>query len=660
MKLKIQIHKLARDALFIDAILFFVIAAQYIGFPIAAGLMIYDYLFFTYLLCVFGFLSLMGSIFYKKFMVGIVNCHLLFFNALLFFFLWIFLNGPFNILIAILMMTMFLLNLVSGVLNIIYLSSKRLQRIASGRERLFTSIDLKRKYSRAKISMLFIVAFTMASLGVGSFYNFNSVIEVKAPEDFTTTSSYWGPPSLTLQDVTAGVTPFDNDTIYLSNSTINVTAPNFRNGTLSQVTSVTVAGFGSTNYCNYSQGARTYPNGTILLSQSLPITDNVSISFKYVLNNKLLEYLNIGNSTLIMNYHSSGHPLYPNGYWYYENDFFASIERTYLFQILDYWGIKYYLNVHNGIDFPHVFNNLETIPLCHDMLDWFSYQGDQGLCNQFQGISPDFEGGTYDKLFWDNYTTSAEPLFPGSLFPGLVSDSEWFSLNSQNLTLYREAYEAWEGVYDRAESLGYSTYVVFQGDAMREVIDNDIDTTRLPTFPVTDNPTVRFGIMSYMDGADNLEGGRFRQYRDCKDQITIYGDRGRSILTGWIATGTSWYTDDELGLGRYIEDILICQAAGMNEIFHAPIYRMQAKWGDESILTVHQALNEWDKIEHKIIVPRWDYRSNYMDAIKNLNKWWQFLPIVALIAGKLLVGGSFSIFNKQSPVINKPRGRKQK
>jgi hypothetical protein len=294
------------------------------------------------------------------------------------------------------------------------------------------------------------------------------------------------------------------------------------------------------------------------------------------------------------------------------------------------------LNVHNGIDFPHVFNYLITVPQCYVMIDWFVHQRAQGLCTGFMGISPDFEGGKYEKLWWTNYTSSATPLSPGSLFPGIIPEDEWYYLNCQNQTLFAEATAAWDAVYTYASDLGFSTYIILGGGEMRDSIDGDVDTSILPTIPTTRNPNVRFGIMSYQDGQTDVQGGRFNQYRDCIDQIAIYGDRGRSILTGWIADGTRWYTDDALGLGRYIEDVLIAQAAGMTEIFHAPLYRLQAKWGDDAVLLLHQALNEWPKYEHKIVVPAWDYSADYMDAVKNFNHEWQFFPMLALIAFALL------------------------
>ncbi|MBN2151728.1 MAG: hypothetical protein JW839_09800 [Candidatus Lokiarchaeota archaeon] len=624
--------KLIRSVLLVDAACFFTIAIEYTLLPSLAGLIVLQQGFFTFLLAVFGLVSLLGAYFYDRIEVAGWNIALLAFSGLLYFVLFIYLNGPFSALAGTFFMVMFCLDLLAIGLTIALHISEWIRCIRGGRPRYLGHVDWSRKNPRAKQAALILTVVAMASIGIGCYFNWGIVITVKAPDGFKTTSSYWGPPSLSLADATVSTAPVDNNTLLVTPGTINMTLPNFVNGSLAYITGVNQSS--PINYGNYSAGARSFPNGTIHLSQPLPSLGNVTVKFKYATNSRVLEYLGIGNSTLIMNHHSSSHPMYPNGYWYYNDDFFASVERTYLFQLLDYWGVHYYLNVHNGIDFPHVFNYPQTVPLCYTMIDWFVIQRALGLCSGFLGISPDFEGGDYEKIWYDG--SSAVPLYPGSLLPDIIPEEEWYWLNCQNQTLFAEAAAAWEGVYDYASERGFGTYVVFQGGAMREVVDGDIDTTHLPTFPVTDNPTVRFGIMSYQDGQSDVQGGRFNQYRDCVDQIAIYGDRGRSILTGWIAADTRWYTDDELGLGRYIEDVLIAQAAGMTEIFHAPIYRLQGKWGDDAVLLLHQALNEWPKYEHKIVVPVWDYSADYMDAVKNFNHAWQFVPMMALMVFALL------------------------
>jgi hypothetical protein len=147
--------------------------------------------------------------------------------------------------------------------------------------------------------------------------------------------------------------------------------------------------------------------------------------------------------------------------------------------------------------------------------------------------------------------------------------------------------------------------------------------------PFSTNPDVLYGMMCYQD--NNFKTGRYSVYRDCVNQITQLGDQGKTILLGWLAVGTKYYTDDEIGLQRYINDCKIAQAAGMVEIFHAPIYRMQNKWGDEAILRLHQALNEEPLEAIMIELPLLQYNTNTLfDVVENLNYLWQANPIFVL------------------------------
>ncbi|MHA1683933.1 MAG: hypothetical protein ACTSUE_23545 [Promethearchaeota archaeon] len=631
--------RLPRDVLYFNSVFYLVLGAMYIGFPMNAGFLIDELYFFTYFLVTIGCSSLLCAVFFKKRVVSGLIIPLYLLTALLFFFLFLFLNSIYNVYIAILSIIMVVLNLFALVMSQA-LKNPKVSNFLVERSKFYKKVDMKRKNPRLKTSILIISLCTVAVLGVGSYTAWGRVITVKAPDDFKTTSSYWGTPGRTLVTITRTITPVDNNTLLISNSSLSSPVSKLINGSIAYVLSVNYS-TDPFNYCNYSAGAKSYPNGTVVLSDTLPNMTDVYVTFKYVSNIEVFQWLKLGNSTCITNFGMAMNDAFN------DTDFFEHIADTYIFQLMDFWEVKYYINIANEHDFPHVFNTFDTVPMGYMVLDWFDYQRGQGLGTSFIGISPDFESGHYDKLFYNGSTAPAP--FPGSLLPGLVPEDNWYNYNSQDPDIFANATAEWEKLYTYASSLGYQSYLVFQGNSYRDTIDGDIDISRLPTFPISKNPDVRYGIMSYMDAQDDIEGGRYHQYKDCHDQIAIYGDQGRSILTGWIALDTSWYTDDVLGLGRYIEDILICQAAGMNEIFHAPIYRMQSKWGDESVLILHQALNEWEKQEHKLYVPHWEYRDNYMDAVKNFNKWWLFVPMSLFIGLKLSIGGFLKlVFFKKS------------
>jgi hypothetical protein len=457
----------------------------------------------------------------------------------------------------------------------------------------------------------------VVTFGIGTYYNFGATIVVQASANTKTISSYWGPPSLTLKTISTLINPESVDTLQVSNVSMVETAPKFIPGTFAYALSVYIGSDSSINYADYSAGAKSYPNGTVILSQALPSLSNVNITFRYVYNNVVLQALKISQATLIMNYH---------GDFIYTSNFYTRIKTTYLFQLLDYWAIQYYLDVYNGLDFPHVFNFLDSVPICYTTIDWVHTQQQQGFCQKFMGISLDFEPGNKPVPTGD---PGGRPLWPGIL----INDSEylksWYGLNEQNQTLFDQATFAYEHVYSYGSSFGYKSYLIFGRGELADLIDGDIDYTRLPIFPISLNPDVRFGIMSYQDA--NIHGDWY-QYRDCKEQIQLFGDRGKSILTGWIANGTRYYTDDQIGLERYIEHCLVAQAAGMTEIFHAPIYRLQAKWGDDAILRLHQELNENPKRTFTIYVPSYKLNQDYMnDYIGNFNNIWVFLLIYAFI-----------------------------
>jgi hypothetical protein len=143
--------------------------------------------------------------------------------------------------------------------------------------------------------------------------------------------------------------------------------------------------------------------------------------------------------------------------------------------------------------------------------------------------------------------------------------------------------------------------------------------------------------------------GAWPIYQDCKTQLALWGNQGSSILLGWIAQGTSYYTDDETGLERYIEHCLVAQAAGMTEIFHAPIYRLQGKWGDDAILRLHQELNEKPKRTFTISVPPFKFNADFLnDFAGNFNKPWVCALLYLIIVLRI---GEFS-FKKQKKFVS--------
>jgi hypothetical protein len=621
--------------------------------------------FLSFLLLFMAGLSAVGGWLYRNLTISFMNSWLFIVGIGAFGYIALFYNGPYNIPMFILCFTLLLLNLGGYMLNvrahwkenfgngiiaiffgalgsagliflypgsgpIIIISLTWIPIIIACIPGFWAIIHHKALLGRLlnvgpfqktnwrvkpgqKVVLLGFIVSGGLLFGIGTYYAWGATITVQAPDDFKTVSSYWGPPSLSLGTLNSRITATDNYTLQVSNATLEVDAPNLIEGGFAYVQNVSIPG-NSTNFCNYTAGAESYPNGTVILSIPLPDISQVNITFRYVLNVVALQYLNISRSTLVMNYHGD--------FINYTNPFHR-VATTYLFQLLDYWEIQFYLDINNRIEFPHVFNYLNSIPYGYQTLNWAA-----GKYAMFRGISFDFEPGSYNVAPGNPGGTA----FPFGESIGNTSSfwidyqKSWYVLNEQNRTLFQEATAAYQELFTYASNMGYKTYITLGRNEIMEKIDHDVDYTRCPVDPISKNPDVLYGQMCYQD--NNFATGRYAVYKDSKDQITLLGNQGKTILLGWIAQGTKYYTDDAEGLERYVKDCKIAQAAGMEEIFHAPLYRMQGKWGDAAILRLHQALNDEPKETITINVPHGQIEQNVLqDVVENLNKWAFFLPL---------------------------------
>jgi hypothetical protein len=423
-----------------------------------------------------------------------------------------------------------------------------------------------------------IILACLVVFGIACFNSFWISITVKAPDDATTTSSYWGNPELNITTASADVLPINNWTLLIAPANLSHPPPTYGNGSLAFVNQVYENGSTAIDYMNYTIGARSYPNGTVVLSDPLPYTTlNATVVFSYVQNWPVLQMLGESNATVILN---------AFGPYITDPDPFKNIHSTFMFQLLDHWRIKFYLQVDANNDYSHVFNYLNITPLANQTLDWATQW------QQFQGVSFDCEQESYPQP--EGNQPGYVPLFPGSTIPDSWGSLKqlWYWMNAQNETLFARARAAYESVFLHALGLGKEIEVVLGPSDFSEYIDGDADYHSNPTIPFTSLPNVHYSQMSYHDIDPN---GQFAIYRDCVESIQQLGDRGSSILLGWINTRASYYTPDEAGFQLYVNDCLVAQAAGMTEIFHAPLYNIQNIWGDGAIQRLDQALNNASK-----------------------------------------------------------------
>ncbi len=604
-----------QDALIADAFFLAVLIGQYFYYGIfASGFLESQSLlmFFAGLLCL---LSLVGGWCYRLKPVARGNLLLLLVNLALSFYIALFFNGPFVIPLFVYACLMVALNLTGLIFDArLVMSRKR-----AGDFFLPTTWRNNRQRNLVKFG---IIVGIIGFMGIASSFSFWVPYSVQAPNGMQSKSSYWGSPSFNITIHNCTITPVDNLTIQIANATMDPSyrAPRYRNGTLAFVLNVSINSE-SKNYCNYSAGARSYPNGTVFLGENLTRTDNVNVTFAYVNNSIVLDALHIGDSmlTLTSGWDSS-----------YSDDVFAHVQQNFMVQILEYWNLSYYLNIGPDVNaFVNVYNYQDVIPKAYEAMTWGH------RWPHFLGISFDFEGGGPEE---PGQHPGRDPLFPGSLLPANSSfASSWYGVNEENETLIHDAWVAYEGFYAYAEYLGLKVYNVIGGE-FRDWYDRDQDVSRLPILPPSTKPNLYFGMMSYQD--NNWATGRYELYKDCVQQIQVFGDRGKTILTGWIANGTKYYTDDEIGFQRYVDDVLLAQAAGMTEVVHAPIYRLQGKWGDDHILALHEALNTQPKKTFTFSAPVLKLDRSYVeDYVKNFNKPGFFWTMMVVIIGGILLFG---------------------
>ncbi|MFX0100099.1 MAG: hypothetical protein ACFFCS_11005, partial [Candidatus Hodarchaeota archaeon] len=543
-KLKFDGKRIIRDVLVADFIVFATLAIQFAYFYISNNAIFFDIIFEFYFSVAACVLCLLGVKYRTNLLYSIVNSIIFAFCGVLSFLVLLIFNGPFDSLMFALGTVMLVLNLTAFVINL------STQIRTHWRKNFIKTFNWGRVSGKRVVQVLSVMGL-IAFFAIGSAFSFWYQYTVRAPDGARTTSSFWGSPDLDKEEWSSIIAVSDNYTLQVDNTTLVDDPPGFLDGSFAYVKNVTFVG-DTFNYCNYSEGAESYPNGTVFLSTPLPNFTNVNISFYYVNNSKLLQDLSYCNSTI---------HLTDRGDFIYHSNPFLYISTTYKFQLMEYYNISFYMSVDHSSGYPTAFNYQDYVPECYQTLDW----GKQW--DHFLGLSIDFEGGP---TAIPTGSPGGVELPLGSLYPEDrtfpdIDRLHWYFINEQNETLFHDAWLAYEGVYAYASYLGLKTYAIISDEGLYELIDDDMDCHRLPIVPITKNPDVLFGVMSYQQNNSYL---RFKMYRDCVDQISIFGDRGRSLLTGWIELESTWYTNDDTGFDRYVEDLLIAQAAGMEEVFH--------------------------------------------------------------------------------------------
>ena len=626
----------------VNMLIFGIIGLQMLVVPLITGWLLIDYYPLAGISFAILFLSYLSSHYFHHPFARTVAFILDFICMGLFTYWGFIFSGPFDIILQIVLLTLIFINISGMVLNIVLfghgIKVRSFHLTLSDEDERITKLPQLRKKG------LILTGFLVASIffaGLATI-NFGITYNVRAPDSFITRSSYWGPPSFNKTLVTSPITPINNNELLISNSSLGTNYQNLRPGALMYVDYVHHSSTPGVNYCNYSQGAQSYPNGTVFLSQALPSLLNVEISFYYMLNVKAMEYLSQGESRIIHAFWGR------NRTWYESADLFAAMDVTHEYLMMEYWNISYYINVQlNEYPFPHLFNYNSYSDLGTDVLDWIALANP--ALDHCLGISYDFEKDdrVSETLNPDRQDMGENP------FSWLVGDKGWYEYNEQNPEILNLAKDAYFSVYDLAESYGFGVYVVYQYSAIEDIAEGDIDWTRLPVWK---HPACEYGMMSYQSGLPDDEAS-WDIYKTTHNQMAVYGNQGETILTGWLDTNETYlkyYTNDLAGLNRYIRDIKIHQACGIKEIFHAPLFKLQEKWGDEAILQMHEALNSDPKEAYTFQAEPWgSFDTILNDIVENYNKVWIAIPV--LIFSGLLLLNSSSTLSKKLMLISKSK-----
>jgi hypothetical protein len=235
--------------------------------------------------------------------------------------------------------------------------------------------------------------------------------------------------------------------------------------------------------------------------------------------------------------------------------------------------------------FPNIYNYNAFTSRSKGLLDWIAVT--EPHLNHCVGIAFDFE----PKDVKDPELNQDRPDLGHVRNNSFISYEKWLRLNEQNSKVLDAAKNAYFSLYNYATNLGLGVYATFVNYAMEDLAEGDINYTRLPVWK---QQNVEYGIMSYQFKDTDSEA-LWQIYVMNKNQQNYYGNQGYSIITGWLTfdedVHLKYYTNDKMGLNRYLRDIKMHQASGARELVHAPLNGLTRKWGVNFILEFEKGLN---------------------------------------------------------------------
>lgn len=621
-----KLQSILRRTQKVNLILFGIMAFQMFIIPIYSGLVALEYLPPGGIFLVFCGAWLVAVHFYSHPLgkiIFILTSILTIFLTLYWFTLF---SGPFDRMLQIFMVFSFAIN----VFTLSSAVSLPILNYVQKRKHLWNNLSIKideggttrrkNNTARYKKKSILVLAFFIGALifTPAAVYDFGRVYRIQAPDSATTRSSFWGAPDSDSETASRSITPIDNSHLLIENDTLSSPVPLLCPGSIMYVTRVTHSSTSTFNYCDYLDGAKSYPNGTVVLSTPLPSLMGVAIQFKYLKNSYIYSYLSQLNSRIV---HTEGGG---NQSWIESTDVFDNIEKTHEYLLLEYWNISYFIHIHvPGFQYANIYNYNPFTARAMNMVDWIA--GAQPKLNHCHGIAFDWEPKEVkiESMNPDRPDIGIPPETP------LISEEKWIRLNEQDDKTLAAARETYFNLFDHAAELDLGIYGTYVNYGMEDLAEGDIDYTRLPLWP---HPSVEYGMMSYQSKDADKEA-MWQIYMMNKNQQRFYGDQGYTLLTGWLTfdedVHLKYYTNDEPGLERYIRDIKLHQACGARELFHAPLHDLVKKWGDEVLFDFEAALNTEPKEEFVFTAHPWGHIDTALyDVAENYNKIWFAVPVL--------------------------------
>ncbi|MHA1716616.1 MAG: hypothetical protein ACTSXP_13315 [Promethearchaeota archaeon] len=420
----------------------------------------------------------------------------------------------------------------------------------------------------------FVVLLAIITSGFLLYFGPGVSFKLLAPSNSRTTISFWGSPKLKIHAETVKILPLDATTLNVTNESIAMFQDppvNYSINTFYRAKNCTFLDLENRSKTAIIKSWN--PCGLVYLETPIPdLSKPVNLTFQYTVDAWLLRILQDLNSTFIYSDFAEG-----TNFSDTEN-----FDAWLPLNILDAWNISFFLYCHAVHGYPNIWNYQEYIDYANETL----FPWGQNY-SHFRGIAADYEANMNMALdVWPDPDGRQQATW------GQFRES-WIFYNVYNQDQVYKAAEAIDDFYRQVQDAGYETLAAYWDGELRGIWDGDVDGTWLPVGRL--KHVSYFALMNYR-GARGGDETDYRWLLTAKEQVDYWGSRGRKMLVGIINRDpNAYYTPDELGLMKFIDDMCMLQAMGIDEIFIFTLRRDDSSvlraWGQEGLIKLNNALN---------------------------------------------------------------------